>query len=320
MHPRDDLSCYAGKDRFRLACNSSRAGDRGRPLVEGEPLPSVIERGVIVVDEDSRANEDERATHNPDRIDVIDPERLYTAYDEALQLISERLPQRVYPSTKIWRVTATAWVARMAGTLGTMRLLIQSGHRSDAMTLLRSLWEHVVTFCWYMIDPERRLSPLTDHSLAGQRTVHEEVAEYGVTVLSADELARTQGKKRLPTLIPLAAEVDEYWGPRIKGFRVQPATGSRDLLTLSGLYIGLYRIASRSAHPSIEGLGGCIDFRGRLPSVRLEDDGDSYPFGMALPVFALALLVSHRVMGWPPDENAIRSLADALSEAEDATT
>lgn len=234
--------------------------------------------------EPEHAHAEEPVAPEPRRVDEIDPERLRAAFDEALVLVGARLPQRVYPSTKLWRVVAMAWVARMAGTLGAMRLLIGTGHRSEATTLLRSLWEHVVTFCWYMIDPERRLQIMRDHSLAGQRTLHEEVAAYGVTLLTEHELARTQGKKRLPKLITLAAEVDNYRGPKIKGFRVQPASGSKDLLTLSGLYIGLYRIASRSAHPSIEGLDCCIDVSGRHPLVRLEDDASSYPFGMALPV------------------------------------
>lgn len=190
-------------------------------------------------------------------------------------------------------------IARMAGTMAALRLLIGSGQRSDGLTLVRSLYEHVVTLCWFMIDPERRLKRLFDHSLASQRTLHKDAAPFGLTLLSEDELEQSRGKSRLPKLPQLATEVDHYWGPRIRGFRAQPESGPKDILTLSGMYVGLYRIASRSAHPTIEGLDPCVESSAGRVFVRTESDEKPLPFGFALPLFAMALLVCHQVLRWP---------------------
>lgn len=89
-----------------------------------------------------------------------------------------------------------------------------------------------------MIDPAPRLDRWIEHSHAGQRTLHEDGLEFGLTLLSDDELAEVQGAKRLRKLPPMAREVDEYWGPRVKGFRVHPESGPKDLLSLEGTYVG----------------------------------------------------------------------------------
>lgn len=162
-----------------------------------------------------------------------------------------------------------------------------------------------------MIDPAPRLDRWIEHSHAGQRTLHEDGLEFGLTLLSDDELAEVQGAKRLRKLPPMAREVDEYWGPRVKGFRVHPESGPKDLLSLEGTYVALYRTASRSAHPTIEGLDGCIDLSGRRPTVRLEHDDRTLPFALAVPLTAMALLVCHERLGWP-DDDVVRALSDAL--------
>jgi hypothetical protein len=84
---------------------------------------------VNAVREASPADDDEPG--EPRGVDEIEPERLRAAYDEAIQLVMEGLPQRIYPSTRAWRVMSIAWVARMTGTLGALRLLIETGHRSE---------------------------------------------------------------------------------------------------------------------------------------------------------------------------------------------
>jgi hypothetical protein len=73
-------------------------------------------------------------------------------------MLDERLPERFsLRGEPIWRPCLTALIARMAGILESTRPLAEPERQYDALILLRSLYEHVVTFLWLAIDPEPRV-------------------------------------------------------------------------------------------------------------------------------------------------------------------
>lgn len=56
-----------------------------------------------------------------------------------------------------WPVTAAALIAKATRTLEAICFLRASGFSADAIILLRSLFEHVVTFAWLATDPPRTM-------------------------------------------------------------------------------------------------------------------------------------------------------------------
>jgi Family of unknown function (DUF5677) len=235
------------------------------------------------------------------------------ATDEMLALVDRRLPERFWPSEALWRMVLTALVARMAGIVASMRPLAEPRHQADALVLLRTLYEHLITFLWLAIDPEPRVGDWYGHTLVHRKALHHDALQFGVKgVLTAAQLKQAEESERLKPLQQRVDEVDQFWGPRIRGFYVQPAQGPKNVLTLLGLYLVIYRLASRNAHATIESIDPCVRPDGPRTIVdRHPQEGSLIWSSLALPVFAMALVVSGERLGWP-DEDAIREINDGL--------
>jgi hypothetical protein len=150
----------------------------------------------------------EQPGHRPDS---LTPDRIERATDEALALVAERLPERFYLGGEpIWRACLTAFIARMAGILESMRPLAHP-------------------------DREPRVEDWYGDTMRHRRTVALEALTYGVEgVMSDDELRAAEEAENLKPLQQLARDVDAFWGPRIKGLYgsddVQVILCSRDRL------------------------------------------------------------------------------------------
>lgn len=241
----------------------------------------------------------------------VTPEMVRASSAELVALVDARLPERFWREP-LWRLASTALVARMAGLVDTMALLADKRRPSDVLVLLRVLYEHVVTFAWLAIDPQVRVEKWSDHAAYWQRKTHNDALTWGHSLLTDAELAEADNAQPLPSLEKRAAEVDDYWEPRIPGFRPR-----QDFLSIRGLYVGIYRMASRPTHAQAESVGGSVD-ASRYPRVVKREAADDMVWSaLAVPLFSMALMVSHRRLGWP-DFNAVRAINDAFITDPDA--
>jgi hypothetical protein len=248
-------------------------------------------------------------------LESVTPELIRTATDEMLTLVNERLPQRFYSSEPAWRAGLTALVARMAGIIESMRELVDSRRQADALVLLRSLYEHLVTFLWLAIDPEPRVREWYDHTIRHRGKLHNDALAFGVNdILTEDEVREARDAEELKPLQQRANQVDDHWGPKIRGFYSHPDGGPKHILTLGGMYLVIYRLASRQAHATIESVDPWLsqEPNGRwLVTRHPQDTGGLLWSALAIPLFAMALVVSHERLGWP-DADCVREINDGL--------
>ncbi len=230
-----------------------------------------------------------------------------SASRDLVALVDARLPTRVYWRGQTpWDYCGPALISRAAGLVESMALLADAQRPSDVLVLLRVLYEHIVTFCWLAIDPAPRIEQWADHAVFWQKKLHGDAAQWGHEVLTEAELDAAATARPLVSLDKRAAEIDEHWGPRIRGFR--PAD---DLLSFRGLYTHVYRVASRAVHAQVETLDGSIDSSGYPWVVRREQDDSMYLPSLAVPLFAMALLVCAERFSWP-DPDRVRAINDAF--------
>jgi hypothetical protein len=253
-----------------------------------------------------------RRPRRPRPLENVSPEKIEAATRELVEIVERRFPERFYRESQ-WRVIGHALIARITGLTESMALLIRGRRPSDTIVLLRALYEHVVMFSWLAINPEARIADWASNSRYYMKKLHNDALDFGVEVLTTEELEQSVGARALDPRLPgRAAEVDDYWGPRIPGFRVQPDEGPKDILTFRGMYASIYRIASRSVHAQVETVDPCID-HDRYPSVvQVEDDGNLIWSALAVPLFAMALLVCHERFGWP-DPEVVNNINNGLT-------
>ena len=202
----------------------------------------------------------------------------------------------------------------MAGMLDSITALLGTRRQSDALILIRVLYEHVVVFCWMLIDPEERVIEWASNATRRRRTLHFDAADFGIEVMAEEELAEAEGAQLHARLGELAHEVDDFWPARVRGLRQHAPEGPRNLLAFRGLYVGLYR--SRAA-PSTRSRQRRSLRRGARPRARvfLEEDDTVAWSGWATPLFGTALVVCHYRLGWP-DEQEVRRINDELTRLE----
>jgi Family of unknown function (DUF5677) len=244
-------------------------------------------------------------------LNEITPEMLASANRELLALVEARLPQRVYSGEGLWPLAGTALIAEMAGTVRSITTLAAEGAENDALVLLRVLYEQVVTFCWLAIDPDRNLVAWANEGHVQRLRLHNDAVRFGITLMTPEEVEVVSKRSGIPKLIDRAAAVDSYWPSLVPGFRAQPDEGPMHLLTMRGLYVGLYRIASRAAHAQVDSVDPFIDAKSPPAVVHLESKPSMMWTPLSTPLFALALLVCNHRLRWP-DADTVRQINAAL--------
>lgn len=205
----------------------------------------------------------------------------------------------------------TALAARMAGLADSVVRLMPARRPLDTAILIRALYEYVVTTCWLLIDPTERMHRWADAARREYAALHRDAARYGVEPLTDEQLERYTGLSRLPPLDQRAREVDEHYGGRVLGFRPADTEGETGLLTLYGLYPGLYRTTSVSQHAAIQAVDACLD-ASRYPwRVHLEDSDDLLWASLAVPLLAMGLLAVSDRLPWP-DADEVRRINDRM--------
>jgi hypothetical protein len=233
--------------------------------------------------------------------------------DALAQLVEARLPLDADsngPETA-WPLVAPALLAAATGSLKSIFVLRPHEAHNDASRLLRSLYDHVVTFAWLAVDPPGRLAPWREADLRKRLTMADEFEEVGIELLSPDaradmerDVARTEGS--VPNLADMAADADEYWLPRL------PDLDGTGFKSFRGLYTVLFRNHSGLVHAAMRGLNHVtIDLPRRRKRVVIQVPlGDSRgPYGMATVIHSFGLFMAEQSLGWP-DANEVRAIFD----------
>jgi Family of unknown function (DUF5677) len=240
-------------------------------------------------------------------------EKTEVAARELIALVEARLPQRFYGGESYWRFYGAAMITRVADTVEAMLALMHADCPVDGLILLRALYEEVVGYLWVSANPEVNLPRWIEGARAWELKMHDDATVYGMEILNEQERALAAGARMLPSLANRAADVDDHWGGRLIGFR-PPSKEQEGILTFRGLYVAIYRFASRAAHGQPDSLTPYADSRAYPARVsRSEPAPDSIWWPLAVPLYAHALLVCHDHLGWP-DPDRVRAINDAMYE------
>jgi Family of unknown function (DUF5677) len=201
-----------------------------------------------------------------------------------------------------WPMVGPALLAHATSSLRSIvfRLRPDAAH-NDASRLLRSLYDHIVTFAWLGAEPPPRLALWRKEDLEERLKIHREFAAAGEQLLNdpvreqmEHDISRLDGKA--PDLASKAAMADKHWIPRIGALR----PGS--LSSFRGFYTILFREQSGLVHATMRGLNHVtIDLAPDRKRVVLEaplGEGRG-PYGMATTVYGVGLLVAAQALGWP---------------------
>lgn len=260
------------------------------------------------------------------------PRRCKSANLEFVALVRRQLP-RFYTGERWWALFTAASLVRMADTVESLMDLMSSKRDLDGQTLVRSLYEQVVTFAWIAIDPEKRQRRWAGEGRWDELKLHNDAATFGLPILTQDEVAATKkslgmepetgpeapralncarGSRRkgpdpdrvLPPVTERAREADEYWSSRVAGLHP-----SGDPLGFRGLYLPAYRVASRATHSSMMALEPYLS---REPNRLVIDDAEPGPrimWALIGPLFGIALTIAAQHVNWI-DEVTVREIVD----------
>lgn len=258
-------------------------------------------------------------------------EQIREATAELVALVRARLPMRYYGGERWWSLFLAAALVRMADTVESGLDLWTDDRNLDGQTLLRSLYEQVVTFAWIGIDPDRRqfrwsgqaiwerLRLHNDASTFGERIMSDSEVEdakrrLGIGVVEADECDRERRRttpypdRILPSVAARAVEADRYWPDRVRGLHPHGHP-----LSFRGLYMVVYRVGSRSVHSSLHALEPYLTQDGSRFVVDDARPGSRLIWAMIGPLFGIALMIAAQQVNWI-DEDQVRELMDRAQE------
>lgn len=230
-------------------------------------------------------------------------------------VVDDELPKPYYRSEGEWPVIAAGHIARMAEIARSAALLIQADAQFDAYALARVMYEQMVTYCWIAMEPTTHIDRWKDTAEAHQLSAHEEAKRYRIKILTAAQVKRAKGKEKL-TVEQMAREADDYWSPRIEGFRVLSGKKHKlDLLTITGLYLGIYRTSSRIVHAQVHSLESVLRQVTQTKVVVERRAAPTVSFAPTIvPMFAMAIEVHHKQFKWPDVEKVREINKDLLWE------
>jgi hypothetical protein len=200
----------------------------------------------------------------------------------------------------------------MAEIARSAALLIQADAQFDAYALARVMYEQMVTYCWIAVEPMTHIQRWKDAAEAHQLKAHEEARRYGIKCSPLSRSGERRVRKKL-TVEQMAREADDYWSPRIEGFRVLSGKKDKlDLLTITGLYLGIYRTSSRIVHAQVHSLKSVLRQVTRTKVVVERRAAPTVSFAPTIvPLFAMAIEVHHKQFKWP-DVEKVREINQAL--------
>jgi hypothetical protein len=253
-------------------------------------------------------------------LEEIEPEQLRKATDEIAALIADRLPLMFSPGDD-WPPIAHGFLARAGTLLEALTVLVERGMGGEAQMLLRIVYEHVTTFCWLAIDPEPHILKWREWANARQRKVHNDAKRFGITVLSAAEVAQYESAKSPPPLAQLAEQVDRYWSEHSTAFRPYDDSGDDppSILTFSGFYVSVYRKASNLIHADMASPDRFASMpllgHATIHPVEKHSESNDYPAFAAAMVGFLLIVFGDR-FDWP-DREVVDGITNGLMYHDD---
>ena len=227
-------------------------------------------------------------------------------------VVDSEFPRSYYRGEGEWPVIAAGHIARMAEIARSAALLIQAHAQFDAYALARVMYEQMVTYCWIAVEPTTHIRRWKDAAEAEQLKAHEEAKRYWFKMLTGGQARRVNGKEPL-SVEQMAREADNYWSPRIEGFRVLSGKKHKlDLLTITGLYLGIYRTSSRIVHAQVHSLESVLRQVTGTKVVVERRAAHTVSFAPTIvPLFAMAIEAHHTQFNWP-DVEKVREINNAL--------
>jgi hypothetical protein len=232
-----------------------------------------------------------------------------------VDLVRPRLPVevRVGGAADAWPLVGPGLIARQVGAVEAIFAIRPLEREADAIVMLRSLYDHSVTFAWLAADPgvDRHRCFLKSDSSARLKA-DDDCRKVGVPILLDEKRAEYQRQVDelpavMPPLLDRAVDADEHWTGRIAGLRGADTTHS-----YRGLYAIAYRRHSAYDHASVMGLNAVtVDLPRGGQRVQLEErESESYGvFGLTTILFAFTLFIGAQTLGWPD-----RAAAEAAFE------
>jgi Family of unknown function (DUF5677) len=225
-----------------------------------------------------------------------------------IELATPHLPEsvRVGGPVDAWALTGPALIARQIGSLDALAALRPLDRQADAIVVLRSLYEHAVTFAWMAADPsEDRLERFLKTDAVARLKAADDARSVGVKILDDGNQAVFEKQKadlpnEMPPLDQRATAADKHWSGKVRGLEVSSETKS-----YRGLYAIAYRHHSAIAHPSLMGLNlVTVDLPDGSKKVQPEvRDPDFHgPYGLGVVLFGFSLYIAGQALpGWPEE-------------------
>lgn len=218
------------------------------------------------------------------------------------QAVEQQLPLEADSSgpADAWPLVGPALLAHATSNLKSIFVLRSHEAHNDSSRLLRSLYDHVVTFAWLAVDPPARLGPWRKADLQERLKMDRDFTDACEELLT--DAGRAQMKSDVesidahaPDLASKAMNADNHWVPRIDGIEAE------GLKSFRGFYTLLFRQHSGLVHATMRGLNHVsVDLDPPRKRVVLEAPLDGRgPYGMATVVYSLGLLVAGQSLGWP---------------------
>jgi hypothetical protein len=233
---------------------------------------------------------------------------------DLIELLSPQLPLevRVEGPADAWALVGPCLLARQIGALEAIFALRPLDREADAIIVLRSLYEHAVTFAWLAVEPGAEgQRKFLKSDLISRLELDKDVREIGQPPPLTDEVRERYERERdglpekMPKLHELAEEADRHWGGTLPGWADSPDHSYR------GLYAIAYRCQSMIAHPSLMGLNGVyVDLDDGAKRVQIEQREPEMhgPYGLGVILLAFSVYIAAEKLDWPIPADAVEAI------------
>lgn len=170
------------------------------------------------------------------------------------------------------------------------------GRRADLMVLVRTLYEHVVTFAWLVgIDDDlaERMLLFERYSFEQELKIADDIVRLGgnQVIPEKDRAMRTGaiaelGNKRMPGLPDRAAQADKEWEDRLG---TDPTNAQP--WSFRGIYPVVFRGSSAMAHPTMAGARLMTEVHADRRVVSVEPAGKAHEALMPVPILLASALI-----------------------------
>lgn len=221
-----------------------------------------------------------------------------------------------------WRhVVGPAMLIKATATVESMFCLLPEKRMTDALILLRALYESVVNLAWVAVNPTHRLNRLYTEFRTWHLREHEDWAKAGRPLLTSDEVAESRAwidahRTGLPHVAERAKNADRYWASRLAGWHPEASKmkDARSWSSLRGLHRFIYTRGSQATHSHHRGLDPFVTITDAACIPHPEKEPDSlvvWELGLGVLLFGIG--PAEATLGWPSYKRA-RDIVGAVTK------